>query len=57
MSPTDPVLPLREMAVQMHELFTEYVHAGFNRKEALYLIGQQIHAASTVQSQGGAETP
>lgn len=49
----DPIPPLREMAVQMHELFTEYMHAGFSRKEALYLIGQAIHAASGVQTQGG----
>ena len=52
-SPNDPIQPLREMAVQMHELFLEYIHAGFNRKEALYLIGQQIHAASL--QQGGTE--
>jgi hypothetical protein len=53
--PEDPILPLREMAVQMHELFNEYIHAGFNRKEALYLIGQAIHAASEQHGQGGTE--
>ena len=51
--PADPVLPLRQMAVQMHELFTEYIHAGFNRKEALYLIGQAIHGASEQQARDG----
>jgi hypothetical protein len=52
--PDDPVSPLREAAVSMHELFSEYMRAGFNRKEALYLIGQQLHGVAA-QGQGGTE--
>ncbi len=51
----DPLSPLGVVAAQMHELFTEYMHAGFNRKEALYLIGQQIHAIALAQGQGGVQ--
>jgi hypothetical protein len=45
--PPDPVTELAAMAANMHELFTEYVRAGFNRQEALYLIGEHIRAASS----------
>lgn len=34
------------MAVAFHELFTSYVRAGFNENQALYLVGQQVAAAT-----------
>jgi hypothetical protein len=35
------------MAVAFHELFRSYVRAGFNENQALYLVGQQVRAASS----------
>jgi len=37
--PEDPVTSLAVGAVQQHEMFLAYVHAGFTRDEALKLIG------------------
>lgn len=34
--------PLRLVAVQLHEMFTELKGAGFSRREALHLIGMMI---------------
>lgn len=42
MSPEDPISELAAAAVQMHELFAEYVKAGFTRAEALTLISELI---------------
>jgi len=32
--------PLRSVAVQMHEVFSEFRRAGFSRKEALELVAK-----------------
>jgi len=32
--------PLRSVAVQMHEIFSEFRRAGFSRKEALELVAK-----------------
>ncbi|MFE2106652.1 hypothetical protein ACFXAF_12405 [Kitasatospora sp. NPDC059463] len=37
-TPASPVSELGAMAIQMHELFTEYQAAGFTRPEALELV-------------------
>lgn len=44
--PGDPISDLAQSAAQMHELFTAYLDAGFNEQQALYLLGQIIHAGS-----------
>lgn len=36
---------LMQAAVQLHELFTSLMIAGFTEQQALYLIGQHIIAA------------
>lgn len=51
--PDDPITPLRELAVQMHEMFREYIRAGFTRQEALTLIGEQIRGAAIGQGLAG----
>ncbi len=42
----NPLTQLGEVAAQLHELYTTYVAAGFTEHQALYLIGQQVAAAS-----------
>ena len=37
-APIDPISPLGEGAIQMHELVLEYQHAGFSREEALRIV-------------------
>jgi hypothetical protein len=34
--------PLRQAAIQLHEMYTELKRAGFTRREALTLVGQLI---------------
>lgn len=41
--------PLREAAVQIHEIYEEFKKAGFSRKEALQLTQNMV---STMFSQG-----
>lgn len=45
--PNDPISELAQGAAQMHELFTAYLEAGFNEHQALYLLGQIIHAGNS----------
>jgi len=35
---SDPITPLVEMSVQLHEMFTTFIKAGFKRDEALQLV-------------------
>lgn len=42
----EPMTPLLELAVQLHEVLSAYVNAGFTRREALYLVGQQVASAT-----------
>ena len=37
--PADPLHPLLANAVQLHELMTSYVEAGFTAEQAVYLTG------------------
>ena len=37
-TPLDPLTELVKGAVQIHEMFTAYVEAGFTRAEALQLV-------------------
>ena len=46
---SEPTTPLGEAAVSMHELFIEYIRAGFTRTEALQLVVAQVQAAATEQ--------
>lgn len=43
--PASPMTALMQGAAQIHEIFTSYVAAGFNRREALYLVGQILTAS------------
>jgi hypothetical protein len=43
--------PLREAAVQMHEMYVELKAAGFNRSEALELIVKTIGQATAEAAQ------
>jgi hypothetical protein len=43
-SPEDPISALAEVVAQQHEMFTEYVSAGFTRPEALKIIIAMITA-------------
>jgi hypothetical protein len=38
MSPEDPISPLAEAAVSMHEIVLVYVQAGFSRAEAIQIV-------------------
>jgi hypothetical protein len=51
--PAGDSTPLMDAAIAIHEMFVTYVGAGFNRKEALYLVAEQIKAAPTPE--GGSE--
>lgn len=44
--PNDPISELAAAASQLHELFISYVNAGFNERQALYLVGQVLRGAS-----------
>jgi hypothetical protein len=45
------VSPLREAAIQMHEMYIELKHAGFTRGEAIELIARTVgtSAADSIQ--------
>ncbi len=43
--PPDPMTGLAEAAVQLHELFREYVKAGFSEQQALYLVARILAAS------------
>jgi hypothetical protein len=45
-NPQDPITELGALAASLHELFQEYVNAGFTEQQALYLIGQQVQAVA-----------
>lgn len=47
----EPISPLREAAVQVHELYTELVAAGFKKSEALRLISNVL-ASGVVNGAG-----
>lgn len=51
--PTNGPTPLMDAAVLLHELFITYMAAGFGREEALYLVAEQIKAASTPDNKAG----
>lgn len=36
--PENPFSQLAQAAMQMHELFTSYLQAGFSERQALYLV-------------------
>lgn len=40
--PVDPMTALREAAVQFHELYLEFVKAGFSQQQAIELLKAQI---------------
>lgn len=42
--PDDPIPQLAAAAVQLHELYTAYLGAGFTENQALYLVGQILAA-------------
>lgn len=42
--PSDPITELAQAAMQLHELFTAYVEAGFTEQQALYLVGKIMTA-------------
>jgi hypothetical protein len=42
--PADPGTPLAALTASLHELYLEFVKAGFSEAQALYLVGQQIRA-------------
>lgn len=46
MGPGDPVTDLAAMANSLHELFQEYINAGFRRSEALQLILESVRAGA-----------
>jgi predicted RND superfamily exporter protein len=41
----DDISPLREGAIQLHELYEEFKNAGFSRKEAMELTVRMIGQA------------
>lgn len=45
--PPSPMTELAEAASSMHELFTEWVKAGFTERQALYLCGQVLRGSMT----------
>ena len=42
--PADPSTPLGQLAATLHELYLEFVAAGFTESQALYLVGQNLKA-------------
>lgn len=50
MKPEDPMTPMAQAGVEMHEMYTSWVAAGFNRKEALYLVGKYVAATVAAQN-------
>jgi hypothetical protein len=53
--PVDPITDLAQAANSLHELFTEYMRAGFRRSEALELIREQIRAAASSPTTPGGD--
>jgi hypothetical protein len=45
----DDFTPLGDLAITLHEMYTEYVRAGFTESQAMYLIGKQVEAAARPQ--------
>jgi hypothetical protein len=45
-TPPDPITQLAEAAASLHELFREYVKAGFTEQQALFLTGKVLTAAA-----------
>jgi hypothetical protein len=43
-TPKDPFTQLQESAANLHEYFMSLMEAGFERHEALYLVGQVLQA-------------
>jgi len=52
--PTNGPTPLMDAAIAIHEMFITYMAAGFSRKEALYLVAEQIKAAPPPEGGEGA---
>ena len=46
MDQPEPLRPMAENAVAVHEVFESLVHAGFTREEALELVKVQLWIAS-----------
>lgn len=42
LGPGDPIRPLLDAAVSMHELFISFVEAGFTEQQALFLVAQSL---------------
>jgi len=49
--PDDPITPLAELAGDLHEMYLEFVRAGFSKQQAIYLLGVQVSA--NIRNQGG----
>lgn len=47
------ISPMREAAIQTHELYTELKAAGFSRSEAMELIARVLSALFAQQGQDG----
>ena len=49
------ISPLREAAIQMHEMYTELTRAGFTRKQAVSIVGHILATGVTegIQEYGG----
>jgi hypothetical protein len=45
--PRDPISALQEAAAGLHELYREYVRAGFTETQSLYLCAQVLRGAIT----------
>ncbi|WP_435109810.1 hypothetical protein [Nocardiopsis synnemataformans] len=52
MSEHQPQMTMRESAIAMHEAFTSYMEAGFNRTEALYLTACMLRAPEPPREKG-----
>ncbi len=40
--PGDPIRPLLDAAITMHEMYISFVKAGFTEQQALYLVSQSL---------------
>lgn len=40
--PDNPIGPLLDAAISIHEMYTSFVAAGFSEQQALYLVAQTL---------------
>lgn len=50
--PTNGPTPLMDAAIALHEMFINYMAAGFKKDEALYLVAEMIKATQTPPERG-----